>query len=216
MATTTPNYGWAVPTSTDLVKDGATAIETLGDAIDASMNTALGTKKAGMVLLNTTSFSGVSSQSVNDVFSATYKNYRIIINVLGSGSGGGGFGTNLRLRVSGTDNSSSNYRYAGYGLGDASASSIFKVQSNGTTTSFLLEAASSQAYSYKVIDVFMPFETQNTSIQYQGMYLENTPQFFGYDMGGVMSVTTSYTGFTFLPAAGNTLTGTIYVYGYNA
>ena len=36
MATTTPNYGWAVPTSTDLVKDGAVAIETLGDSIDAS------------------------------------------------------------------------------------------------------------------------------------------------------------------------------------
>jgi len=37
MATTTPNFGWAVPTSTDLVKDGAVAIETLGDAIDASL-----------------------------------------------------------------------------------------------------------------------------------------------------------------------------------
>jgi hypothetical protein len=37
MATTTPNFGWTVPTSTDLVKDGATAIETLGDAIDASL-----------------------------------------------------------------------------------------------------------------------------------------------------------------------------------
>jgi hypothetical protein len=37
MATTTPNYGWAVPTSSDLVKNGATAIETLGDSIDASL-----------------------------------------------------------------------------------------------------------------------------------------------------------------------------------
>jgi hypothetical protein len=34
MATTTPNFGWSVPTNTDLVKDGALAIETLGDAID--------------------------------------------------------------------------------------------------------------------------------------------------------------------------------------
>jgi hypothetical protein len=37
MATTTPNFGWPVPTSTDLVKDGATAIEALGDGIDASL-----------------------------------------------------------------------------------------------------------------------------------------------------------------------------------
>jgi hypothetical protein len=41
MATTTPYNGWAVPTSTDYVKDGATAIETLGDAIDASVGTGL-------------------------------------------------------------------------------------------------------------------------------------------------------------------------------
>ena len=37
MATTTPNFGWPVPTSTDLVKDGATSIEALGDSIDASL-----------------------------------------------------------------------------------------------------------------------------------------------------------------------------------
>jgi hypothetical protein len=37
MPTTTPNFGWSVPVSTDLVKDGATAIEVLGDSIDASL-----------------------------------------------------------------------------------------------------------------------------------------------------------------------------------
>jgi hypothetical protein len=39
MATTTPVYGWPVPTSSDLVKNGATAIEALGDAADATMAT---------------------------------------------------------------------------------------------------------------------------------------------------------------------------------
>lgn len=34
--TTTPNFGWIVPLSTELVKNGATAIETLGDGVDAS------------------------------------------------------------------------------------------------------------------------------------------------------------------------------------
>jgi hypothetical protein len=41
MATTTPNNGWPVPTSTDYVKDGATAIEALGDAIDTSVGKGL-------------------------------------------------------------------------------------------------------------------------------------------------------------------------------
>jgi hypothetical protein len=37
MATTTPNYGWPIPQSTDLVKDGATAIASLGTAIDSTV-----------------------------------------------------------------------------------------------------------------------------------------------------------------------------------
>jgi hypothetical protein len=37
LSTVTPNFNWPVPTSTDLVKDGATAIEALGDSIDASL-----------------------------------------------------------------------------------------------------------------------------------------------------------------------------------
>jgi hypothetical protein len=41
MPTTTPNNLWPVPVSTDLVKDGAVAIESLGDAIDASVGTGL-------------------------------------------------------------------------------------------------------------------------------------------------------------------------------
>jgi hypothetical protein len=37
MATTTTNFGWDIPTSTDLVKDGATAIATLGQDIDTAL-----------------------------------------------------------------------------------------------------------------------------------------------------------------------------------
>jgi hypothetical protein len=40
MATTTPVFGWPVPTSTDLVTNGAVAIEALGDAIDARIGSA--------------------------------------------------------------------------------------------------------------------------------------------------------------------------------
>lgn len=37
MATTTSNFSWPIPQSTDLVKDGATAIASLGSGIDTSM-----------------------------------------------------------------------------------------------------------------------------------------------------------------------------------
>lgn len=41
MAGTTTNNGWTYPTSTDLVKDGATAIQTLADGIDNSVGAGL-------------------------------------------------------------------------------------------------------------------------------------------------------------------------------
>ena len=37
MATTSPNYGWPEPTSTDFVKNGATAITAMGNAIDSTV-----------------------------------------------------------------------------------------------------------------------------------------------------------------------------------
>lgn len=36
MTTTTTNFGWTIPSDTDLVKDGASAMRTLGNSIDAS------------------------------------------------------------------------------------------------------------------------------------------------------------------------------------
>ena len=41
MATTTTNNGWDIPQSTDLVKNGATAIATLGQDIDTAVGTGL-------------------------------------------------------------------------------------------------------------------------------------------------------------------------------
>jgi hypothetical protein len=61
MATTTPNFGWTVPTSSDLVKNGATAIETLGDSVDASL--------AGMVVnaQTGTTYTAVKADGLNAI-----------------------------------------------------------------------------------------------------------------------------------------------------
>ncbi len=70
MATTTPNFGWPVPTSTDLVKDGATAIEALGDSIDASLLDLKG-GTTGQVLSKTTNtdmdFTWVTTDDANAI-----------------------------------------------------------------------------------------------------------------------------------------------------
>ena len=70
MATVTPNFNWPVPTSTDLVKDGATAIEALGDSIDASLVDLKG-GTTGQVLSKTTStdmdFTWVTTDDANAI-----------------------------------------------------------------------------------------------------------------------------------------------------
>jgi hypothetical protein len=209
MATTTPNYGWTVPTSTDLVKDGATAIETLGDAIDASMNTALGTKKAGMVLLNTTSFSAVASQSVNDVFSATYDNYLILFNNLTASSDGW---MNMRMRVAGADDTTSNYRFQEI---SGSSTTVAGARQTGLTSWVNFNYAQSLAQSPSTFNLFNPFKTFVTSLSsIQAPVSNGNIEVFAKSFG--LNTTTSYTGFSFFPSSvGPTLTGSVSVYGYN-
>lgn len=204
MATTT-NYGWTTPDDTDLVKNGALAIRTLGSAIDTSMNTALGTKKAGLVLLNTTSFSAVSSQSVNDVFSSTYDNYLLKIDYTASAFGS----LTFRLRVSGSDASGSNYARQ-YFL--VNGTSVVGGRSS-TQTSF--NASDSENRYCGDILIFSPFlatptifrsfggrdQASNTALQIQ-------------DSVGNHQLSTSYTGITAIVSSGN-MTGSISIYGVN-
>jgi hypothetical protein len=208
MATTTPNYGWTVPTSTDLVKDGATAIETLGDAIDASMNTALGTKKAGMVLLNTTSFSAVASQSINDVFSATYDSYRILFNCTTTTVGD----IQLRFRVSGADNTTSNYGSVSFIANNGTA----RTQQADQNLAIILSAQTSTSHKGISMDVIDPFSsTKKTKFQgtTSGIGAGVTDNQSGFTGGG-FNANTSFTGLTYFVSAGS-FTGTVQIYGYN-
>lgn len=61
MATTTTNYGFTVPTSSDLVKNGATAISTLGQDID--------TKFAGLTVnaQTGTTYTAVKADGLNSI-----------------------------------------------------------------------------------------------------------------------------------------------------
>ena len=205
MATTTTNYGFDIPQSTDLVKDGATAIATLGQDIDTAMNTALGTKKAGMVLLNTTSFSGVASQSFNDVFSATYNSYMLVFSNLTCVTGT----TNnlmMRLRVSGTDNSSNNYENGRYFVGAFQATAAASTDSE-LESRFLLGQMTNLIQQGGIVYVHNPFLTANTA--QNSLWASSLLDI----NAGVTTVTTSYTGFTVFPAAGGNIAGTVSIYG---
>jgi hypothetical protein len=206
MATVTTNYSWPVPTSTDLVKDGATAIKALGDAADA---TVFGLGASALTLISSTTIgSAVSTVSVNNCFSTTYKNYRVMVDI---DAYSGVTELNLRLRVSGADNSSSNYMYAAY---EGTTSSPFTDALTSTGNTFIVAHRYTRANgSEHSIEFFRPFATAYTSVR--GLGVTNNE---GYarptNFGGSMTVTTSYTGFTLFPTSGTMTGGTIKVYGY--
>jgi len=202
MATTTPNYGWAVPTSTDLVKDGATAIETLGDAIDASMFTALGTKKAGMVLLNTTSFSGVASTSFPaDTFTTTYNNYFIVVDAATAGAGY----LQFRLRAAGTDATGNNYNFSYVRVIATTASG-----NTTTQTQFPFPHSGSITNNYGTLYVYNPKLAVPT-----GFMANSLANADGVAItGGMHTLSTSYDSITLFTSTGN-MTGSISIYGVN-
>lgn len=204
MATTT-NYGWTTPDDTALVKDGASAIRALGTAIDTSMNTALGTKKSGLVLLNTTSFSAVASQSINSVFTSTYENYRIIYYDEGSGN----LALYLRLRSSGTDTTGTVY----------DVSRVYNVTSTPTSsdeqdqTTILLGSTSTLPDHFFSLDLLRPQLAKNT-YGFSNVANVSTSAQRTHAQSFRVVDTVQYDGLTFYTSTG-TVTGSISIYGYN-
>jgi hypothetical protein len=159
----------------------------------------------GLVLLNTTTFSGVSSASCSaDVFSTTYIHYVIKLNLIGSASNND---IRARLRAAGTDYSGSTYRQQRLGVVSTTVSADREVN----VTNWKLGDSNSGSYNF--------FE----------FYLSNVKQTTGasgytlhaYDvMGNVemanrsygMNESSAYDAITIFPTSG-TITGEFSIYG---
>ena len=205
MATTTTNYGFDIPQSTDLVKDGATAIATLGQDIDTAMNTALGTKKAGMVLLNTTSFSAVASHSLaTNTFSSTYTNYRIVFDYI---YGSANVLLRLRFRKAGTDNTSSVY-YSGVHFTNWSGVAGVSTSSAAATSSAILSLATTTGNL--VLDISQPLVRPLVT----GQGMQAGPEDRGVYLSAYINASDTFDSLTLFPASG-TITGSYSVYGLN-
>ena len=213
MATTTTNYGFDIPQSTDLVKDGATAIATLGQDIDTAMNTALGTKKAMGVLLSTVSFSGVASTSfAANTFTSTYTNYKILWRITAATADANLF---LRLRASGSDASAANYSYGTYGFRSNNTSFNYGAVSDTSYYMGSTEETSPDNFRFFLdIDLAEPFVADYTSIKHISAGCDGSSNYTGQSGGGFHSIKTAYDSATLAVASGN-MTGFYSVYGYN-
>jgi len=303
MATTT-NYGWTTPNDTDLVKDGAAAIRTLGSSVDtttkalnpsttlgdieyrsatANTNTRLGigttgqvltvaggvptwatsddanaiqnaivdakgdlisataadtparlavgangtvltadsaeatglkwaalpSSASGLTLIDEVSFTASSTINVNDVFSSTYTNYRILLS--GSSSTGSNANWTMRLRASGSDTSTNYQTIRIYGENGAAGSdtNVF-----GTDEIALFQVGNSSYKSgFGTYDITNPNVATQTGITGLGSgATSNTASTQLAIIHAQQTDSTQFTGFTILST--QTATGTVSVYGY--
>ena len=198
----TSNYSWPTPEQTDLVKDGWDAIKDLGDAADTTVKAVADGR--GLVHINTTSFSAVASQSINDVFSSTYDNYKIIARSACSTT----LTWNFRMRVGGSDHTGAQYTRQRITATDTSLSGA---RQTGQTV-YNICGISTGEESTAIMDLFNPFQTTEKGIQ-----AHIASNFTGAAIvelhSGAVDITTSFTGFSLLASTGN-ITGTVSVYGY--
>ena len=146
---------------------------------------------------------GVSSVTVTDAFSADYDNYKIIVSG-GVGSAAGSLALQLGATASGY--------YAGYSRVAFATGAAANLNDNNAA-SFVRAGGYNTGALVLNLDVLAPFLTVNTTIFGQSV----TPQTAssGGAVSGFLNDSTSYTAFTLLAAAGQTITGgVIRCYGY--
>ena len=151
--------------------------------------------------------SGVASQSVNDVFSATYNKYRIVVIAQGTAN----YGLTFRFRVAGADNTTANYTFGSHYVDAIAGTALLYSQLNQTNIALC------QGWEFPAtasFDVMNPFSNSDRTL-FTGTYTATrpgtNPQLNTGYTGGFFNGTTSFTGFTI---GGSTLTGSISVYGY--
>jgi hypothetical protein len=160
--------------------------------------------------LNEIVFSGVTSFSLNNVFSSDYSNYKI---VLAGGLAGTSNGINLQfqLRQSGANRTSAYYANGVVQVGTTAPAASFFSNSSSYSSNNL----STAAYNAQVMEIIGPHvSSRPTTILNQANGASGSA-LFRLVNGGIHDVAESHDGFTFFVASG-TISGTVQVFGYNS
>jgi hypothetical protein len=279
MATTT-NFGWETPDDTDLVKDGAAAIRTLGQSIDTSMadleggttgqvlakasNTdmdftwvavdpllildakgdlitataadtparlpvgangtvltadsaqgtglkwATPTSSAGIIKLNSGTFSAASSVNPGSYFNSTYKRYKLFITAYGSVSNADLW---LKFRyASNTTSLSANYYSAYFGKTNAAADTSGYVTNGSNGAAFARLSSSAQEVGVWELTFTNVGQGTTTTPGFKMSGYQPTSSAFINGAGFASTTTQAWDGVEFYPGSGTT-TGSYTLYG---
>lgn len=162
----------------------------------------------GLVRIGSASLSA-NPTNITNVFSTTYKNYKIVIdNAVATARG------YMSFRI-GANVSSSIYYYSG--IARISDGTTANLESNGGTLVRLGNWENATTANIRAmgatIEIQNPFETINTTFQtlFGGGSIAAS---WAGNTGGLVNDTTSYTGFSIGAESGTFTSGTVTVYGY--
>jgi hypothetical protein len=181
---------------------------TTGEVLTAAdTNTYLA--NSGLTYITQASATSGSTLSVNNCFSSTYSNYRILVDNYQPANAGRSL--NIRMRVGGSD-STSDYSHAFAGVYTDGTST------NATVTNFdkaeigMFNSANTVPFGSSSIDMFGPNRAERTYMTISAILYNGQ---FGTRFGlAEHNLTTAYTGFTLLPSSGDFLNVRVWVYGY--
>jgi hypothetical protein len=210
MATTT-NYSWTTPDNTAYVKDGASAIRTLGSSVDTTLFAITSGKNVGLPFISTTTFSAASSVAVNSVFTSAFESYRIVCTYTSSVNGSS---LSFKFRVGGVDNSANSYFGANQKLTHIGTAA--NQSANAATSAPIgFNAGSTNTNSF-TLDVVKPTSTAQAKNATGATWGTESGTASYYAMGAIgftHASVTAFDGFSLIPSSG-TITGTVQVFGY--
>ena len=204
MATTT-NYGWTTPDNTAYVKDGASAIRTLGSSVDTSLFNITGGKNVGMQYLTSSSVTAQSAVFINNIFSSTYDAYKIFF--AGVGSASTAVSWNIDMANGGVRANLSTWGNHVIFANNTSANPLGSY-TGGTTSAQAGLLGNSR--SCMELTLYNPGTAVATG--FASNAFELSTDFFIRQGTGVHTTTTAYDGIWFTAASG-TFTGTFKVFG---
>lgn len=158
----------------------------------------------GLVFLNKTDFTASSAVNINNVFSTTYDNYKIMI--VGTSTTASKGQATIRMRVSGAD-TVTNYLSQKNAAYDTNL--IAARNEKGTDEGYIGDIAPLDETDVISLDCYRPFLTKETTWIGHNFSSQDT---FLVLSGFTQTDKTSFTGFTALFTEAST--GSIYSYGY--
>jgi hypothetical protein len=208
MATVTPTYSWPVPTSTDYVKDGATAIESLGDAIDSSLNSITNGKNVGFSFINNSTFTSQTTYNINSLFTSGFTKYKVIVQFSAASAN---LSVQMQMRTGATNTGTGVYFYGSTVTRSSGTSTV--VAGNGATFIDLgrLESGNGNR-GFIEMDISNPFASSPTNMLYTSTGNDTSSPLY-FTGGSLVNNSTSYDGLSLIASTGN-FSGTIQTFGY--